>query len=227
MMEESPEGFPIRIAGWDDQAQMLACREVAAGEVLVAEMPIAFVELKPEQEDQAPWFLLESILKSDALLAAVSALDLKMSKWPLGTLDEKIAESLARRHKKKPKKLIQLYHRVASNNIRCSTDSISGYGIWPLISRSNHSCRPNAELRGTRREPLAELLLATQEIQADEAVCWNYLSDPAFLELDWQKRNAALLEHFKFLCRCPRCLEERPAGFEAMSEREVMARLSA
>ena len=208
---------PVRIAAWGDEQQLVAATDVDTGVLLLAERPIAFVETLPEEDDVGSWILLESILSSEPIFNAVGAEDLKMTKWSLTRDDETMLEQLADKYGRNPKKLAQLYHRVAANNIRFAGGDLTGYGIWPLLSRSNHACAPNAQLRGTKDQPLVELLLATRPIAEHEAIGWNYFSDPAFLDLDWFARNQRLFGTFQFLCRCARCETERPGGVAEMS----------
>lgn len=191
--------------------QLVAAADIEPGVLLVAELPIAFAETGAEEDDLGPWLLLESILSSDPVFARVSAEDLKLTKWPLSAEDQHRLERLAHRYKRNPKKLAQLYHRVAANNIRYTQAGVTGYGIWPTLSRSNHSCDPNARLCATPQKPLAELLLATRAIPKGAAICWNYFSDESFLALNGFERNARLQQNFQFSCRCSRCQSERPA----------------
>jgi hypothetical protein len=189
----------------------------------VAEYPLAFVEIAPDEEEIAPWLLLESLLDSPAVLERVTAEDLKLTKWPLTREDDARIADLAARYRRNPTKLAQLYHRVAANNLRYHQGGITGYGIWPVVSRANHSCAPNARVCATPPHPLGELLIATRPIARGEAICWNYLSDDAFLGFDWRLRNARLFLDFQFLCRCPRCVDERPAEVAGWSKDRLRA----
>lgn len=213
----------VRVAKWGSEMQLVASADADAGALLAAEYPIAFIEIDAEDDDIGPMLLLESILADDVVHARVSAEDLKLSLWPLGVGDRATLDTLAARYRRNPKKLAQLYHRVAANNILYSEGGMIGYGIWPIVSRSNHSCDPNARLGANARQPLAELLLASRPIKAGEAICWNYLGDESFLALDWFARNAQLLRDFRFLCRCPRCVAERPAEIAAMPKAAMAA----
>lgn len=213
----------IRVARWGGEQQLVAAADVESGALLAAEYPIAFVEIEPDDEDGAPMLLLESILATDDTHARVVAEDLKLTPWTLGVGDRATLAALARKYRRNPDKLAQLYHRVAADNIRYAQAGVIGYGIWPLVSRANHSCDPNARLGATPKQPLAELLLATRPIARGEAICWNYLGDESFLALDWMARNAQLLEDFQFLCRCPRCEAERPAAVAALPKQEIAA----
>lgn len=213
----------VRIADWSGEAQLVAAIDIEPGVLLVGEFPIAFVETRPGEDELGPWLLLEAVLSSPGMFERVSAQNLKMTKWPLAPDDHGTLEHLARKYKRNPKKLAQLYHRVAANNVRYAQDGVTGYGIWPTISRSNHSCDPNARLRATPSEPLAELLLATRAIAAGAAICWNYYSDESFLALDWLERNARLHQDFQFLCRCARCESERPGRVAGLSNADVVA----
>lgn len=213
----------VRLARWGGEMQLVADADVEAGALLAAEFPIAFVSIEADEEDEAPMLLLASILASDDVHARVVAEDFKLTTWTLGSRDLQTLDALARQHKRNPQKLAQLYHRVAANNIRYAQGGVIGYGIWPIVSRSNHSCAPNARLGATPRQPLAELLLATRPIRRGEAICWNYLGDESFLALDWFARNRQLLKDFQFLCRCPRCETERPAGIAGLPKAELAA----
>jgi len=213
----------VRMSRWGGEMQLVASADVEQGALLSAEYPIAFVEIEPGQDDVAPMLLLESILATDETHARVSAEDLKLTTWQLGAGDLVTLDALARKYRRNPKKLAQLYHRVAANNIRYAQGGMIGYGIWPIVSRSNHSCDPNAQLGATPKQPLAELLLATRAIKAGDAICWNYLGSDSFLALDWFARNAQLLKDFQFLCRCPRCEAERPPAIAQLPKHEIAA----
>ncbi len=215
----------VGIADWRGEKQLVTLTDIEPGELLIGEFPIAFVETRADEDDVASWILLEAIISSDAMSAAVTAADLKLTKWPLAAEDEATLDHLARKYKRNAKKLAQLYHRVAANNIRHACDGVIGYGIWPMLSRVNHSCAPNARLRASSQHALAELWLATQAIAKGTAVCWNYFSDEAFLTLSWLERNRQLYRDFQFLCRCARCETERPSGVDALPKAEVLALL--
>ncbi|WP_420468444.1 SET domain-containing protein [Panacagrimonas sp.] len=212
-----------RIAGWGGERQLVASADAEPGALLVAEYPIAFAQTHEGEDDVGSWLLLETILSSAEMFEQVSAQDLRLTKWPLAPEDEATLDHIARKYRRNPKKLAQLYHRVATNNIRYRQAGVTGYGIWPTLSRSNHSCDPNAELRGAPQSPLAELLLATRPISKDTAICWNYQADTAFLTLDWFERNQRLHRDFQFLCRCPRCESERPAHVAGLSRTALAA----
>ena len=212
-----------RISGWGGEAQLVATEDVEPGVLLIGEYPIAFAETREGEDEVGPWLLLETILSSPEMFERVSAQDLKMTKWPLAAGDHETLDRLARKYGRNAKKLAQFYHRVAANNVRYTQAGVTGYGIWPIISRSNHSCDPNARLCASVPHPLVELLLATRPITKDTAICWNYFSDESFLALDWFGRNKRLQHHFRFLCRCARCEAERPAQVSAMSNAERVA----
>ncbi len=223
MTVPAPYAPLVRTFRWGSEMQLVAAADVEKGALLAAEYPIAFVAIEPDEDDIGPLLLLESILASDETYARVTAEDLKMTLWRLGARDLEMLEALARKYRRNPKKLTQLYHRVAANNIRYALGGTRGYGIWPIVSRSNHSCDPNAQLGATARQPLAELLLATRPIPAGEAICWNYFANEAFLALNWFERNAQLLKDFQFLCRCPRCEVERPAEIARLPKDGIAA----
>ncbi|WP_029891544.1 SET domain-containing protein [Polycyclovorans algicola] len=211
----------VDVVDWRGEKQLVANVDLRAGELIVGERPVAFAETRPGEEAVAPWILLETILSSEPMGAAVAAADLKLTKWPLAPEDEATLDHLGRKYKRNPKKLAQLYHRVAANNIHYRHAGVMGFGIWPVLSRSNHSCDPNARLCASSQQPLVELLLATRLIGAGDAVSWNYFSDAAFLELGWLERNRRLYRDFQFLCRCSRCEAERPEGAGGLSNADI------
>lgn len=213
----------VDVVDWRGEKALVTVADVDTGVLLVGEYPIAFVETRPGEDEVAQWLLLETILSSEAMAAAVTAADLKLTKWPLATEDENTLDHIGRKYKRNPKKLAQLYHRIAANNIRYAHDGAMGFGIWPTLSRSNHSCDPNARLCASSQQPLVELLLATRPIPKGTAVCWNYFSDPAFIDLSWRERNRRLYRDFQFLCRCTRCEAERPAALGELSKAEALA----
>lgn len=206
------------VAGWGGERQLIAAADVEPGALLVAEYPVAFAQTHAGEDAVASWLLLETILSSSDMFDRVSAQHLKLTHWPLADEDQATLDHLAGKYRRNPKKLAQLYHRVATNNIRYSQDGVTGYGIWPTLSCSNHSCDPNAALRVSPQSPLAELLLATRPIPKGTAICWNYLADASFLTLDWFGRNRRLYRDFQFLCRCARCEAERPAQVAGLSK---------
>lgn len=206
-----PDSNPsaVTISDWGGERQLVAATDVEAGALLVGEYPIAFVQTRDGEDEAGPWLLLEAILSSQPMFERVDAQNLKMTKWPLAPDDRQDLDHLAKKYGRNPKKLAQLYHRVAANNVRYAQAGVTGYGIWPTISRSNHSCDPNARLCATPRQPLAELLLATRPIPKGTAICWNYYGEESFLALDVSERSARLQRDFQFSCRCPRCESER------------------
>jgi hypothetical protein len=209
---ETPPATAVRIAGWGAEKQLVAASDAVTGALLFAELPIAFVETRADEDDEGPWLLLEMILATPAMADRVAAADLKLTRWPLAADDLETLAHLAGRYRRNPDKLAQLYHRVAANNIRYAQGGRHGYGIWPTLSRSNHSCAPNCQPGALADRPLVELLLATRPIAVGEPLCWNYYGDPAFLALSCAERNARLQRDFRFQCRCPRCLRERAGG---------------
>jgi len=214
---------PVRIERWGEERQLLAAAAIEPGAVLVAEYPIAFVEVQPHEEDDGALLLLESILATQDSEAHDRAADLKLGVWTLSRRETERLAHYAEVYRRNPKKLTQLYHRVAANNIRYAQGGVIGYGLWPIVSRSNHSCDPNARLGASEGQPLLELLIATRPIAPGTAICWNYLGDDSFLALDWCARNAQLLKDFRFLCRCSRCEAERPPEIAALPKAQIAA----
>jgi len=78
-------------------------------------------------------------------------------------------------------------------------------GIFPVVSRLNHSCTPNAHVE-FRKELDAMLVHADAAIQEGEEVCISYIHVCATCE-----ERQELLSNFCFVCRCSACSAEGEA----------------
>ena len=96
---------------------------------------------------------------------------------------------------------------------------IKGYGIFPVLSRANHSCNPNAFLAPGVEEAREVMLIAEKPIQKGATLTWSYAVTKEFDDADYFSRNKALWLNFRFVCRCERCESEcspkmKPAELE-------------
>ena len=84
----------------------------------------------------------------------------------------------------------------------CSKYRVNAFndGVFPTLSRLNHSCVPNTEIfwnseRGTRD------LVAVTDISRGDELCHNYLHS----SLAYQDRRNDLYQKWNFICQCTFC----------------------
>lgn len=94
-----------------------------------------------------------------------------------------------------------------------------GSKVYPIISRANHSCEPNAKLldnyynwkqmidSGVKAQEAFGVVVARTAIDAGEEITISYLAD-ADRRIAFQARREKLKTSWFFHCMCPRCLRE-------------------
>ncbi|CZT24363.1 uncharacterized protein RCC_10088 [Ramularia collo-cygni] len=87
---------------------------------------------------------------------------------------------------------------VRSNGYPLGPSSDIG-GIFPLVSRINHSCRPNAQ-HAWNEELKSMLVHAVREISAGEELTLSYLNGGPSAQ-----RKQILKDNFRFDCACELC----------------------
>ena len=195
------------------EQQLVASERVAAGDLLVEEAPVVSI---PHQVRYAygsySWDLVDRILKDRELLQRYGRLKLHVTEFLMDPLDLAAEAQLVKVHKKSRQLVRNLFFSVGTNNIGVLDDlgSVVGYGLYDKLSRSDHSCRPNAHLAPGRTEPDQMSLVASQDIEAGQPVTWSYFRETEFLPQDYETRNMALVNLYRFVCRCPRCCAEMP-----------------
>jgi hypothetical protein len=119
---------------------------------------------------------------------------------------------MVQKHRKSRRFVHDLYLGVGTNNIGILDEDLllRGYGVFPILSRSDHSCEPNAELTPANWRAGEAALSAKREIRAGEPLTWSYFQEAEFIPQDWATRNYHLVDVHRFACRCPRCEAERP-----------------
>lgn len=123
-----PHAPLVRIADWGSEAQLVAARDIDPGVLLVGEYPAAFGEIHPGEDDLGPWRLLEAILSSRETFERMSALNLKMTKWPLTSEGQATLERLAHQ-----------YGRNSKNTPGCALAKLQTslqFPISPAVIRS-------------------------------------------------------------------------------------------
>jgi hypothetical protein len=110
---------------------------------------------------------------------------------------------------------------VLSNAIPCWPHSISVGGVHGIISRANHSCKPNARMFW---EPVSgqSILLASRSILRGEEICISYLRGHFWPRA---KRVSYLQNCFGFECGCCACTAAVDKRKESDARQLVMGRL--
>lgn len=83
-------------------------------------------------------------------------------------------------------------------------------GIFTLTARMNHSCDPNAEIRGQEYVDCNIDVVAKQEIEKGEEICISYInlgSNPSYSASARNRRQRQLTSRYLFHCQCSRCVE--------------------
>ncbi|CDZ98157.1 Predicted histone tail methylase containing SET domain [Phaffia rhodozyma] len=95
-------------------------------------------------------------------------------------------------------------------------DKLNRSGIFPLASRLNHSCSPNAEATFSASSGTLQVY-ATHPIEPQQEITISYLSTKLLLPTLYRKQH--LLSSFSFECDCPVC----PSIFLTEQEEEMGA----
>jgi hypothetical protein len=200
------------VTPWGKEHQLSAVAAIKAGEVIAADTPLVAALDADSKYGSYNWDLVDQILSSTELTQAYYAMRLKAPKSHMDAEDQKIERELAKKHRCTRAMVKTLYYGVSTHNLgyKGSDGKLAGHGVYPVIGRANHSCRPNATYQAGDVEAREITLIALHDIQAGEAVTWSYANTPSFLEADYTTRNLSLVNNFGFACNCERCREEIP-----------------
>lgn len=190
---------------------LVASQAVAAGQTVLLEAPLVSLDIGAYEFGSYCWDLVDRILSDASLLSRVRKLHLAVTPFLRDPLDEMVESALVARHHKSRQLVRELFFCVGTNNVGVLNDSalVVGYGLYPMLSRADHSCEPSARLT-PGPEPKTLALVATRDLCAGEAVTWSYFREAEFLSADFETRNLALVNVFRFACRCARCKRECP-----------------
>lgn len=205
------------------EQQLVSARKLASGETVLFEKPIVQVAVGYYQLSTYVWDMVDMLLSNKELLLQYTRLHLLASQTLLDADDQLIETHLVKKHRKSRPFVRTLYCSVATNNVGILDDEglIRGHGIFPWISRSDHSCEPNTALTPANWHVGEISLVAKQEIRSGEPLTWCYFREAEFLPQDWLTRNYNLVNLYRFSCRCRRCQAERPADVPASPAAQV------
>jgi hypothetical protein len=166
------------------------------------------------------------------------SLGLKVNQGFVEMAEQDFIMDMMRKHRKNRQLVLKTFLSVCTNcNVHLDT-GIAGFGVYPTLARSNHSCAPNTEIVAAPHLTRGMALRATRSIAPGEEITWCYLQNRAdFLDLDYLGRNALLVSMLRFACQCPRCRREQLPQlrskqrlldwFDRALERSIASRLDA
>ena len=96
-------------------------------------------------------------------------------------------------------KLIDTFDLLLTNAI--SMVSIEHFGIFPHLSRINHSCLPNARWIYIPNLK-SEILIASRNIFKNEEICVSYMDFGTNQLFKHQHRVTSLIKRYNFICTC-------------------------
>jgi hypothetical protein len=192
--------------------QLVAGRNLAAGELILCEQPVVQVPVGYYEFGTYVWDILDKLLSNKVLLAQYTRYQLLGSQLLLDPEDRAMEDFMVQKHRKSRRFVHELYLSIGTNNIGFIDEGylVRGYGLFPALSRTDHSCDPNAKLTPANWRVGEVGLSAKRDILAGEPLTWSYFREAEFLPLDWATRNYNLVNLYRFACRCPRCETERP-----------------
>lgn len=214
--------FSLRRISSTEQ-QLVATRSIAEGETVLREESLVRVEVGHYQLTTYVWDLVDILLSNKEKLNQYTRLKLLASQTLLDDVDQQIEAHLVQKHRKSRQFVRTLYCSVATNNVGILDEEmlVRGHGIFPWLSRSDHSCEPNTALTPANWRAGEASLIAKREIRAGEPLTWCYFQEAEFLPQDWITRNYNLVNLYRFTCRCARCQKERPADVPASPAAQV------
>jgi hypothetical protein len=221
-MTTSPKPYAVRRIS-PTEHQLVAARNLSAGELILCEQPIVDVPVGYYEYGTYVWDLVDRLLADKEKLLQYSRCKLLAAPLLLDKHDGEVEAQLVKKHRKSRAFVRNLYLGVGTNNVGILGQDrlVHGYGVYEFLSRSDHSCEPNAQLSPSNWRAGESGLVAKRDIRKDEPLTWCYFREAEFLPVDWVSRNYNLVNLYRFACRCPRCEAERPADVPSSQAGQV------
>lgn len=210
----------VQVQKKGQQLMLVTSGAISAGEILLQERPLISIALLPSYRyGDYCWDMVDMLLADPETLRRVNALKLEATEQLMDPLSLQVERILVDKYKKSRALVRQLYCLIGTNNIGLLSHSatVTGYGLFPLLSRANHSCVPTAELQPGEGAGVL-MLRAKHDMKAGAEVTWSYFREAEFLPRSFEERNGALVNTFRFACWCPRCKAEWPAALAGVKD---------
>ena len=191
-------------------------KDVSKGTIVMQEMPFLnsddAKQVGKPWNDSFAWNIVEKMFKQQKVK---EFRDAKLSKtefeWE-GDKDDAVCKRLASRFSEKESDVKALYFSVCTNNLVSETRDVgfmigsqqvifkatNKHGIYMKMSRVNHSCNPNCEMK--IRAKCALQLVATRDIKAGTEISYNYIHPTPC-------NHKQIRERFFFECKCSACVQ--------------------
>jgi hypothetical protein len=205
------------------EQQLVAARPLAQSETVLCEKPVVHVDVGHYRLSTYVWDMVDLLLADKVLLLQFTRCHLFAPPAKLDAEDEMIEAHLVKKYRKSRQFIRNLFFGVATNNVGIIDEDrfVRGHGVYPWLSRTNHSCEPNTALAPANWRAAEASLVAKRDIRVGEPLTWCYFREEEFLPQDWLTRNYNLVNLYRFTCRCPRCQTERPADVPASPAGQV------
>jgi hypothetical protein len=202
------------------EMQLLAAGPIAAGQEILREKPLFSVSAKDHLLGTSAWDLTNQLLAEPRLRETYYGWKLRSEDiFPASPEDAAMEKLLARRYGVPRAMVRKLYVGVGTNNIGYGPgeSDVTGYGLYEVLSRANHSCDPSASLVTLDLVTGEQCLLAKRPLQPGQEITWSYGGEAGgFLKKNFLLRNLFLVQTMGFACHCSRCRQELPEDLKGI-----------
>ena len=181
---------------------------------------IATLQLFASKSDHIEWFLTPDGFISLFALVARNGQGIGSSSYAtwVKRVEKDVQSRLSTIESEKLDSLIETIFTAIENFAGLQFMNNEGTGLYPLHSKANHSCQPNAEVVFPFNNN--ELVLnATCSIEEGEEVLISYLDD-CDRERSRHSRQKQLRENYLFTCTCLKCIAQNMDA-DVTSEEEM------
>lgn len=181
-LQDQPPPYSVRFIPTKGQG-MFATRPIAAGEIIVREKPLILMPdevFSDEDSDRIETWLDKQINR-------------------MTSQDRETFFNLSDSRTDPPSPVGIFF----TNDMNFNGDA----GLFPIIARANHACRPNADFV-SRPQIGQQDLVAVRNIQAGEEICISYLPASETGSDIRETRKEYLRFWYGFECTCEACLDE-------------------